>query len=59
MTSASLDLLNTTDALTLISQCRTATDEQSITSLLHSLCQVMGFDYIPVSVYFTQLDTAS
>jgi LuxR family quorum-sensing system transcriptional regulator SolR len=37
--------LNTTDALTLIAEFGTATDEQSIVTLLRSLCQQMGFDH--------------
>ncbi|MDF2415668.1 LuxR family transcriptional regulator [Aeromonas sp. 1HA1] len=45
MTITPLYFLNTTDALTLITQFDTATDEQTIVSLLRSLCQQMGFDH--------------
>jgi len=37
--------LNTTDALRLIAEFGTATDEQTIVILLRSLCQQMGFDH--------------
>ncbi|MGL5526256.1 MAG: LuxR family transcriptional regulator [Aeromonas veronii] len=40
-----LYFLNTPDALTLITEFGTATDEQTIVSLLRSLCQQMGFDH--------------
>lgn len=43
MTTTPLYLPNTPDALTLISQFSTATDEQAIVTLLRSLCQQMGF----------------
>ena len=45
MTITPLYFLNTTDALTLITEFGTATDEQSIVTLLRSLCQQMGFDH--------------
>ncbi|WP_447834652.1 LuxR family transcriptional regulator [Aeromonas veronii] len=45
MTITPLHFLNTTDALTLITEFGAATDEQSIVSLLRSLCQQMGFDH--------------
>ncbi|MBS4689349.1 LuxR family transcriptional regulator [Aeromonas sobria] len=45
MTITPLYFLNTTDALTLITKFGTATDEQSIVTLLRSLCQQMGFDH--------------
>ena len=45
MTITPLYFLNTTDALTLIAEFGTATDEQSIVTLLRSLCQQMGFDH--------------
>lgn len=45
MTISSLYFLNITDALTLITEFGTATDEQSIVILLRSLCQQMGFDH--------------
>lgn len=45
MTITPLYFINTTDALTLITEFGTATDEQSIVTLLRSLCQQMGFDH--------------
>ncbi|MFM5425018.1 autoinducer binding domain-containing protein [Aeromonas veronii] len=45
MTITPLYLLNTTDVLTLITEFGTALDEQSIVTLLRSLCQQMEFDH--------------
>ncbi|RKJ87220.1 LuxR family transcriptional regulator [Aeromonas veronii] len=45
MTITPLYFLNTTDALALLTEFGTATDEQSIMTLLRSLCLQMGFDH--------------
>ncbi|MFU1553166.1 LuxR family transcriptional regulator [Aeromonas sp. A04] len=45
MTTTPLHFLNTADALTLITQFDTATDEHTIVTLLRTLSQQMGFDH--------------
>ncbi len=45
MTTTPLHFLNTADALTLITQFDTATDEHTIVALLRTLSQQMGFDH--------------
>ncbi|MDF2414203.1 LuxR family transcriptional regulator [Aeromonas sp. 1HA1] len=45
MTTTPLHFLNTADALTLITQFDTATDEHTIVALLRALSQQMGFDH--------------
>lgn len=52
MTITPLYFLNTTDALTLITEFGSATDEQSIVTLLRSLCQQMGFDHFRLGFIF-------
>ncbi|MDM5065447.1 LuxR family transcriptional regulator [Aeromonas salmonicida] len=45
MTTPALHFLNNADALTLITQFDTATDEHTIVALLRTLSQQMGFDH--------------